>query len=125
MDDKADNLETTNKRKDKFPWPGFLIFLAMILLIVGLVNVQSCSTKNGIEKYAREQLLSRNYTVLDLTVVESHSSSKTENEGGKVKFTLKDKHGLLIEGKADIGSERHWLVWSKKVFIITSLKPKK
>ncbi len=125
MDTSEVNIESAEKGKDKFPWQGLLLIIAVISIVGGLIYYQSCSTKNSIEKYAREQLLSRNYSIVELTLVESHSSSKLEDEGGKVTFVVKDQHGLTLEGKADIVTERHWVFVMKKAFKLTSIKPKK
>ena len=122
VDDKE---VTTREKNGKTPWKGILGIVIIVLFVVGVINFRSCSSKKDVEKYAQEQLLSRSYSVIELTVVESHSSSKNEDEGGKVNFTVRDRHGLLIEGKADIVIERNWLFKVTKTFKTTSLKPKK
>lgn len=126
METTTENQQLPNEEKIKFPWQGFLVLVAVVaVLIVGASYIGSCRTKHSLESYAREQLISQNYTVLELTVLDYHTANKMRNESGKVSFKVKDIHGAIFTGIAEISNKSHWLIFNKQVFTITEIKPQK
>jgi len=109
-----------------FPLGSFLKLAVVALVILGGCHyVSSFFTKRHLLKYAREQLGSQNYTVVNLVVKEFHNPNKLHAETGKLDFVVRNGQGVTYEGTADIVEETHWLVFDKQVFRIIAIHEKK
>jgi hypothetical protein len=124
MENSSETPKTTSD-KQTFPLGGFLIVIAFIGILVGLYFVQSGFAKSHLLRFAHEQLVSQNYTVINLAIKEFHNPVKGHPETGKLDFIVRNTQGVTYEGTADVIDETHWLVFHKKGFRITEIHQKK
>ena len=119
MTEKAPEAER-EKAKIK---PIHIIVFILFWVCVGLYNMHS--SKTYVQDFATEQLTSQGYTILELSLTESHTAKgKFGKATGKVNFIVKDNKGIVFIGNASVNNERSYLIFDKSNFIIDNISKK-
>jgi hypothetical protein len=96
--------------------------LLFVLLFGCSIFIQSCSSENQVKNYAKKELISQGYEVLELNVTDSKMGFKGEKSSGVVQFIVKDNNGVSFNGKASVKNKKKWFVINTKVFNIDEIR---
>ncbi len=112
------------EKNDKLS-PIQLIYACLMMVVVfsGIYYWQTRSTENEIKDCANKELISKGYSVIEVSVLEAKMRFKGSAANGKVKFTVKDKNGVLLIGTAAVGESGGGCGGRKMIFNISEIKP--
>lgn len=104
------------------PIKSILSVSIVIFIIVGGCYWNNYSSKNEIKDYATKELISKGYNVIEISVLEFKARGKNRSATGRVKFTVKNKDGVLLKGIATAGtSTSGGCEGNKKVFEVNEI----
>ena len=126
MENSSETAKPTSDKLAKVLSRVICVFIVsgIIWIPVGLYFVNSYFAKRYLLKYAHEQLVSQNYTEINLTVKEFHSGNKSRPRTGKLDFVARNTQGVTFEGTAEVTDERHWLIFHNNGFRIIEIHQK-
>ena len=116
--------ETSEKEDKSSPIKVILNVLLIITLLGGCYYYNIYSSKSAIKDYASKELVLKGYTVIEISVLDFQARKKNSPPSGTVKFTVKDKNGVLLKGTAAIGESSGGGCGCSKTFVnFSEIKP--
>jgi hypothetical protein len=119
-----DNLTPTTENKKMKPVQIIIFLIVFGGIIFGLYKYNKQSANDDIKQFATEQLSEQGYNVILVNVLESEVATKQKKARGTVEFIVIGKDNDTLVGKGKVDSKSSYLIFSKNVFEIKSIKNK-
>lgn len=96
--------------------------ISLLVIIVAIIFWSYYSSTNDISDFAKKELNSKTFTIIELNVLEANMAGKNKKATGKVAFIVKNKHGVTFKGIADIDNKTEWFIVNEQIFNLVELK---